>query len=471
MKDIKPDFSRFGTRFQESLVSLIIKDRPFSDQIKEVLDINYLEVKQLQFVLKEMYDYKQKYKIHPSTDALLVLLNEKKREHETIPAYEKAIEFVTSVAETKDIPDENFIKETALNFCKKQALADAIFKSVDLLDKSSYDEIQKLINDAMKLGVSQDSGHDFHKDFEARYLSSQRRYIETPWPEINNITQGGFGRGELNIVISNTGGGKSHNIIHFGAHALKQGFSGVHYTLELKDVATTRRYDSCISGIDINVANQNKHFIKEAVEECPGELLVREWPTKSASVNTIRAHLDKIIGNGFKPDFVIVDYADLLKNISKSSEKRQQLEEVNEELRGIAQAYNVVMVTCSQANRSKLQGNSAGDSDMITMESINESYGKCFPADFIWTLSRNKKDKDSGTGKFFIAKNRNGPDGMVFKVLADTSTSTFRILPSDQADNSSLTGSRDHDSVGNVLNTAPSGSAQRIYQRHKENRT
>ena len=38
------DFGRYGKAFQEGLVQLIFEDRPFADQITEVLDINFLDV-------------------------------------------------------------------------------------------------------------------------------------------------------------------------------------------------------------------------------------------------------------------------------------------------------------------------------------------------------------------------------------------------------------------------------------------
>jgi len=38
----KTDFGRFGKAFQESLCQLVLLDRPFSDQISEVLDLNFL---------------------------------------------------------------------------------------------------------------------------------------------------------------------------------------------------------------------------------------------------------------------------------------------------------------------------------------------------------------------------------------------------------------------------------------------
>ena len=36
-------FSKYGKDFQESLAQLIMEDRPFADQVEEVLDTNFFE--------------------------------------------------------------------------------------------------------------------------------------------------------------------------------------------------------------------------------------------------------------------------------------------------------------------------------------------------------------------------------------------------------------------------------------------
>ena len=40
-------FSKFGKSFQEDLCHLIVNDRSFADQMFEVLDLNFLELKHL----------------------------------------------------------------------------------------------------------------------------------------------------------------------------------------------------------------------------------------------------------------------------------------------------------------------------------------------------------------------------------------------------------------------------------------
>ena len=63
----KATFSRYGKAFQEGLVQLIYQDRPFADQISEVLDINFLELEYLRVFVSKLVDYRDRYGTHPST--------------------------------------------------------------------------------------------------------------------------------------------------------------------------------------------------------------------------------------------------------------------------------------------------------------------------------------------------------------------------------------------------------------------
>ena len=70
----KVDFSKFGKSFQEKLCQLILHDRPFSDQIGEVLDYSFFELKHLQVFARKVYDYKKDYSVHPTVDIMTTVL-------------------------------------------------------------------------------------------------------------------------------------------------------------------------------------------------------------------------------------------------------------------------------------------------------------------------------------------------------------------------------------------------------------
>jgi hypothetical protein len=121
-------------------------------------------------------------------------------------------------------------------------------------------------------------------------------------------------------------------------------------------------------------------------------------------------------------DMIIVDYGDLLRPVRYLKEKRNELESIYEELRGIAAEYEAPVWTASQTNRSGL------NAEVITMESISEAFNKCFIADFIFTISRTIEDKVANGGRLFVAKNRNGPDGLVFPLFMDTANVCIKVL-------------------------------------------
>jgi len=414
------DFSKYGKAFQESLAQLIFEDRPFCDQIEEVLDINFFELKYLRAFIERVFDYRKQYGVHPSTNVFTSIIRTE-LEHFS-PALQKQVRDYYVRCESRDIQDKEYIKDTSLDFCKKQKLKGALVQSVELIRNSSFDEVKQVIDEALKLGMDNNFGHDFLKDFEARYEIKARNPISTGWSKIDKITKKGIGSGELGVVIAPTGAGKSMVLVHLGAQALKEGKTVVHYTLELADTVIGSRYDSCITGVHLSDLRTNKDKIFDAVKDVEGSLIVKEYHTKSASTRTIQNHLHKLKKRGIDPDLVIVDYADLLKPVRDGKEKRHELENIYEQLRAIAQEFDCPLWTASQTNRSGL------NAEVITMESISEAFNKCFVADFIFSLSRTMQDKQANTGRIYVAKNRNGPDGLVFPIHADWSNVSMKVL-------------------------------------------
>jgi len=421
MRDDRVDFSRYGKAFQEGLVQLIFEDRPFADQITEVLDIQFIELEYLRLFTTLIVDYREKYETHPSVDIMLVLLRtEMDNEDEVVQSQTR--EYFAKI-HTKELTDIKYIKETALDFCRKQNLKEAMMESVGLLQKCSFDEISTVINNALKLGSDTNFGYDYLKDFEARFVPKYRNPVTTGWPEIDSITGGGLGKSELGVVIAPTGAGKSMVLVHLGTQAIKEGKTVVHYTLELQDTVVASRYDSCLTGYPLSDIINFKEEIYEAIGDIDGSLIVKEYPTKSATTNTIRSHLSRLIKRGIKPGLVIVDYADLLKPVVVRKEKRNELESIYEDLRGLSTEFKCPIWTASQTNRSGLSA------EVITMEQISEAFNKCFVADFIFSISRTIEDKQNNQGKMFIAKNRNGPDGIIYPIFMDTSNVKIKILP------------------------------------------
>ena len=315
-------FSKYGRSFQETLVKLILEDRPFSDQIEEVLDVNFFELNYLRVFVAKIFEYRQKYGVHPTEKIFSSILRTELNNEQ--PVMQKQVRDYFARLKSSSINDEKYIKETSLDFCKKQKLKEAILECVPLIKNSSYDEIKGVIDNALKLGVDTDFGHDYMKDFELRYELKARAPISTGWKLMDDITRGGLGKGELGVVIAPTGAGKSMVLTHLGAQAIINGMNIIHYTLELSEATTGQRYDSCISRTRLGDLFSMKDFVHESIQEkAKGSLIIKEYPTKSASINNLRTHLEKIKKRNHKIEMIIVDYGDLLKPIENYKEKRK----------------------------------------------------------------------------------------------------------------------------------------------------
>jgi len=419
-------FSRFGRHFQENMCQLMLEDRPFFDQISEVLNVNFFEKKYLQIFIETLMKFREQYSTHPNHEVMMALLTTELNHHDRATA-KQVRDYYARIHTSDGVEGAEWIKDKSIDFCRKQILKEAMIKSVKLIKSSSFDEIEKVIQNALKLGTDNNFGHEYHKDALARFEIINRAPISTGWDRMDEICKGGLGKNELGVVIAPTGAGKSMVLVHLASQALRQGKTVIYYTLELKDTAVGSRFDSCLTGIPLNDLRDRRDEVLDKIKKVDGTLIVKEYPTKSASVQTIKNHIEKLKKRGIEPDMILVDYADLLRPARSSGEKRHELEEIYESLRAVSQVYEIPVWTASQTNRGGL------NAEVITMEAISEAFNKCFVADFIFSLSRTVQDKVNSKGRIFIAKNRNGPDGMVFQSFVDWSDVTIRILERDES--------------------------------------
>ena len=77
LKQDDATFASMGKPFQEKLAFMIAEDPAFANQIGEVLDFNFFELKYLRTFVKDIYDFKQKFKTYPSRATLDTLINQK----------------------------------------------------------------------------------------------------------------------------------------------------------------------------------------------------------------------------------------------------------------------------------------------------------------------------------------------------------------------------------------------------------
>jgi len=217
----------------------------------------------------------------------------------------------------------------------------------------------------------------------------------------------------------------SHNswmMVAMAAHAVKLGYNVVYYTLELGEDYVGKRFDCYFTGHSIEEVQHHRPEVEALVANLAGKLVVKEYPPKSATISTIKSHLQKCIDADIKPDLVIIDYIDYLRSMSKKfAERKDEIDDVYVACKGLAKEYKVTVLSPSQVNRM------GAKDDIIEGDKAAGSYDKIMVADFCLSLSRKKEDKVNGTGRVHVMKNRYGMDGMTYGAKIDTNNGHIEL--------------------------------------------
>ena len=442
-------FSKYGKTFQEKVFQSMLSDKDWAAQMVEVMTPEYFDIKYLQFLCQKYFMYFTKYKSFPTLSLLVTIIKDELINSKEVALRDQIIEYLHRVKTNPDMCDIEYVKEKSLEFCKRQAFKEALEQAVELIQTDKYEHVVDIMKNAVSVGLPNSNGHDFFEDIEARFVAINRQVCPTGLTRLDaqDILRGGLGRGELGVIAANTGVGKSHFLVEMGCSAMRVGKNVVHYTFELSEHETGKRYDSNLCNIPSNEVIERKDEVIAKYKNMDlGRLVIKEYPTGGASVITIRSHVEKLMLKGFIPSVIVVDYADVMKSTRAYDSLRHELKLIYTELRNLSSDLNVPIWTASQANKDSAK------SDIVGLENMSEAYGKAQVADIVLSISRKPTEKADGSGRIFVAKNRAGRDGLLFPLSIDTARSKFKILDDTELTLNEAV-SQDNNDMKNALKT------------------
>src|SRR6056300_780624 len=365
-------------------------------------------------------------------------IKEHSDDHGALPTYEQ-VRAVTGV-ELKPVPDISeshndwFLAEFE-GFTKRQELERAILKSADLLEKGTYEPVEKIIKDAVQISLTKDMGTDYFADPRARLmaLKDNNGQITTGWPAMDKKLFGGMNKGELNIFAGGSGSGKSLFMQNLAVNWITNGLNGVYLTLELSEGLSAMRIDSMLTNVSTKEVFKDLETVEMKVKMAgkkAGKLQIKYMPAQS-NVNDVRAYLKELqIKNGWNVDFLLIDYLDLLMPVSAKvspSDLFVKDKYVSEELRNLAKELNCVFVTASQLNRG------AVDEIEFDHSHISGGLSKINTADNVFGIFTSRAMRERGRYQLQLMKTRSSSGvGQKIDLEFDIESLRIRDLGEDQ---------------------------------------
>jgi replicative DNA helicase len=223
---------------------------------------------------------------------------------------------------------------------------------------------------------------------------------------------GGVGRQELVLITANSGGGKSVVMLNIGFNLLKRGLNGVYITLEMRDRVVAKRLDSMISRISGQNIFANKLKVGQEVElfkeQSNGRFFIKRMREGSTTADHVSSYLRELEAvHGFRPDFVIVDYIDLMSSIQKHDGSNMFTKDkfVTEEVRAIGFDFDCLMISASQLGRGAITA--TREQKDIGQDHIQGGISKINTSDLVIAVVKDEAMDAAGEYRFEFLKARN----------------------------------------------------------------
>lgn len=429
--------------FELVLLEALLFREDFYKKVIPFIKNEYFHRKPIQMLYTCIHDFVMQYNACPSKDAVSICLEKHKgiAQKEYDECIEMLEDFNKKSADQHNL--EWLVTETE-NFCKEKALYNGIMESIQIIDGKSKDKIRtaipSILSDALAVSFDTNIGHDYLEDSDQRYEFYHRIEKRIPFDLefFNTITNGGTPIKTLNIVMAGTGVGKSLFLCHHAANCLAQGMNVLYITCEMAEERIAERIDANLLDITLDslrelpkeVYEKKMNTLKQTVK---GKIIIKEYPTSSASVNHFRVLLDELnLKKKFKPDVIIIDYL----NICASSRMKHNgnvnsymyIKAIAEELRSMAVEYSVPIWSATQVNRTGFASTDIG------LEDTSESFGLPATADFMFALISTEKLDEMNQIMVKQLKNRYNDTAINRKFIVGINRAKMKLFDVEQSE-------------------------------------
>ncbi|MBA7615281.1 hypothetical protein ES703_22559 [subsurface metagenome] len=419
----------YPKEFQARVLSCLYSSTTFFAQVNQFLYPEYFEDEVLAFFCRKIYMCYREYKTAPTEEILSLEIDKAKERKEILPEASSVYTSTLDLILDQDFK-QTYIEAQVQDFIKFQVYRDSLSQGIELLKDRDFVGIDEALKVATSLNFDSRPGQKYFAEIDARLVRRskvQEEEIPTLIPGLDPLIRGGIRKKELAVIEGLPGSGKSIFKINIAKGAVLCGKKVIYYTLEMSGDDIADRFDSTFSGVNMNTLLNRAATVKKKISKLgvkyADSLVIKEYPTKLCTPDTLEAHVNGLIETGFRPDLIIVDYADLLRPNKTYSQRRFELENIYLDLRSMAMELPVAIWTASQANRR------ATEAELIGMEFVSEAFSKIMIADIVISINQSKAEEEEGEMRLHLVKNRYAKKGKIIKIKNAFQRMQFAMHP------------------------------------------
>lgn len=413
--------------FRHHVLALLLVSDQFCAAASTMLVPRYFdnpaEQHMCRFVLEYYREYHKAPKRMPLQERAYTYFNTSKHLAGQLEDFDLLLNVVTDLDKSAANQSE-YIRDSVREFCREQALKDALLKSVDDIQAGKFEEVSRRVQEAMGVGAEMDGrGIYLLQDADDRQtIDEVRDVIPSGSRWLDEPTRGGLARGELLIVMAPPNTGKTTTLINLGVGVLKNRHKVAHFTCEMSKGIVRAKYDQCLlkktdaqlNDLDNIGKGKIAEWMKTLQKNLRSDVYIQDFPPNRLTMDMLRAQVMLMKSrDGFIPDYLLVDYMDIMKMPEHIKDLNLQLAWLGVELRALAKELNVGVATVTQTNRSGSTKETAMGDD------VSGDFTKVATSDFLVSMNQTLKEVEEEMCRMFWIKNRLGVKHKSFKMMTD----------------------------------------------------
>ena len=437
-------------KLEQTILKNLIYNEEYLRKVLPFLKSEYFTDRSDKTLYDEIASFTETYNSTPTVEALVLAVKE--RRNLSDEEVEKCESYLQEIEKTKGEESKvQWLVDKTEQFCQEKAIYNAVLGSISILDgkdkTNDKGSIPKILSDALAISFDNSVGHDYLENSDERYDFYHRKEERIPFDLefFNKITKGGLPNKTLNIALAGTGVGKSLFMCHVAAGCMVQGKNVLYITMEMSEEKIAERIDANLLNVTIDdLVNLPKDLYDKKInklrEKTVGKLIIKEYPTASASSIHFRTLLNELnLKKSFVPNIIFIDYL----NICCSSRIKAganinsytYVKSIAEELRGLAVEFGVPIVSATQTTRGGFTSSDPG------LEDTSESFGLPATADLMFALISSEELEEMGQIMVKQLKNRYNDPTHFKRFTLGIDRSKMRLYDIEQSSQDGITDS------------------------------
>ncbi len=433
-----------GPEFQQKLMWQLLVEPEFAEKIIPNLAIEYFDdpnLKRLFIIILEYYNDNQKvpnlqnHSIHTAINKYKTPNN--KIEEESLFSVIKRIELWNErVINKQMLHDGDAVQRETNDFIKQQEwrkFAEFILektKNGEIRKKYILGDIDEKILKISHIGDEEDYGTEVGENIERVLRKEFRKTIPTGINVIDSLTGGGLGKGEIGLILTPSGVGKTtvltkiantaydcqYNVLQIIFEDTTEQIQRKHYTIWTNNVILEENPNvkpddlMALSKIDDNSEEVLK-IARAKTDAMKGKthLVIRRFSQENTTMLDIRNWIIRYQKKwGFKFDLIVIDYLDCLESHKKSSDRNEAELVIIKSFEAMAADFDIPAWSALQSNRSGF------GSEFVEAHQTGGNIKRVQKAHFFMSVAKTPDQQEANLANIRIIKARFAKDGQTF---------------------------------------------------------